>query len=153
MDLQLFNAVSHVILRGLVISEINFGICHTIQKKGIDDVREWLPNITGMFLWLSKTKNRAFRRFKTVSNILIWCPITSDEMNTFWIYFWFHKFSTTCKKSHRLWVSSEAMWHRMRMFDTVLELPKVILWVFDSHRNIPVMLGNTWSTSVGHIVD
>ena len=33
MDLQLFNAVSHVILRGLVISEMNFEICHRIRKK------------------------------------------------------------------------------------------------------------------------
>ena len=50
-------------------------------------------------------------------------------------------------------ISSEAMGHLMRMFDTVLERPKVILLVFESHRNILVMLGNTWSTSVGHIVD
>ena len=33
MDLQLLNAVSHVILRGLVISEMNFEICHRIRKK------------------------------------------------------------------------------------------------------------------------
>ena len=32
MDLQLFNAVSHVILRGLIISEMNFEICHRIIK-------------------------------------------------------------------------------------------------------------------------
>ena len=30
------------------------------------------------------------------------------------------------------------------MFDTVLERPKDILLVFESHKNIPVMLGNTW---------
>ena len=33
MDFQLSNAVSHVFLRGLVISEINFEICHEIEKK------------------------------------------------------------------------------------------------------------------------
>ena len=33
MDLQLFNAVSRVSLRGLVISEINFEIGHKIAKK------------------------------------------------------------------------------------------------------------------------
>ena len=34
----------------------------------------------------------------------------------------------------------------MKVFDTVLERPKVILLVFESHMNIPVMLGNIWST-------
>ena len=34
MDLQLSNAVSHVILRGLIISEISFEFCHEIEKKG-----------------------------------------------------------------------------------------------------------------------
>ena len=45
------------------------------------------------------------------------------------------------------------MGHLIRMLDTVLEYPKVILLVFESHRNIPVMLGNIWSTSVDLIVD
>ena len=57
------------------------------------------------------------------------------------------------KKSHKLLISSEAMGHRMMMFYTVLERSKVILLVFESHMNIPVMLGNIWSTSVGLIVD
>ena len=39
------------------------------------------------------------------------------------------------------------------MFDTVLEHPKVILLVFESHRNIPCNLGNTLSTSVDLRVD
>ena len=47
----------------------------------------------------------------------------------------------------------EAMRHHMRMFDTVLERPKVILLVFESHRNIPAMVGTIWSTSVDLIVD
>ena len=50
-------------------------------------------------------------------------------------------------------ISSEVMGYLMRKFDTVLEFPKVILLVFESHRNIPVMLGNIWSTSVDLIVD
>ena len=41
MDLQLFNAVSHVTLRSLIVSEMNFEICHRIRKKGIDHVRAW----------------------------------------------------------------------------------------------------------------
>ena len=41
MDLQLFNAVSHVSLRGLVISENNFKVCHKSEKKGICNVRAW----------------------------------------------------------------------------------------------------------------
>ena len=44
------------------------------------------------------------------------------------------------------------MEHRMRMIDTVLESPKVILFGFESRRNIPVMLDNTWSISVDLIV-
>ena len=55
--------------------------------------------------------------------------------------------------TQKVLISSEAMGHRMRVFDTVLELPKVILLVFESHMNIPVMLGSFWSTSVGLIVD
>ena len=31
--------------------------------------------------------------------------------------------------------------------------PKGHILVFESHRNIPVMLGNTWPTSVDLIVD
>ena len=56
-------------------------------------------------------------------------------------------------QTQKVLTSSEAMGDRMRMFDTVLERPKVILLVFESHRNIPVMLGNTWPTSVDLIVD
>ena len=49
-------------------------------------------------------------------------------------------------------ISSETMRHQMRMFDTVLERPKVILLVLESLRDIPVILGNTWSTSVDLMV-
>ena len=45
------------------------------------------------------------------------------------------------------------MRHRMKMFDTALERLKVILLVLESRRNIPVMLGNIWPTSVNLIVD
>ena len=58
------------------------------------DVDQMLPNITGMFMWLSKTKSMTFGRSKTVSNILIRCPIASDEINTFCVCVSFHKFST-----------------------------------------------------------
>ena len=66
---------------------------------------------------------------------------------------WSHKFSTKSSKSQKVLTSTEAIRHCMRMFDTVLERLKVILLVFESHRNIPVMLGNTWPTSVDLIVD
>ena len=45
------------------------------------------------------------------------------------------------------------MMHPIRTIDTVLEHLKVILSVFESHRDIPVSLGNTWSTSVDPNVD
>ena len=35
----------------------------------------------------------------------------------------------------------------MKNFQTVLEHQKVILLFFESHTNIAVVLGNTWSTS------
>ena len=56
-------------------------------------------------------------------------------------------------QTQKVLISSETMGHRMRVFDTVLERPKVILLVFESHMNIPVMLGNIWSTSIDLIVD
>ena len=94
-----------------------------------------------------------FGRSKTVSNILIGCLIASNRINTFndFVDFvgklWIHT------QTQKMLISSEAMGHRMRMFDTVLERPKVILLVFESHRNTPVMLGNTWPTSVDPSVD
>ena len=45
------------------------------------------------------------------------------------------------------------MIHHMRMFDRVLERPKVIVLVAESHRNILVIIDNTWSTSVDLIED
>ena len=47
----------------------------------------------------------------------------------------------------------EWMSHPTRMFDTVLEHQKVILLVFESHRNTPVTLGNTLPTYVDLSVD
>ena len=121
-----------------------------MRSTNVDQV---LPNISGMFLWLSKTKSIIFGRSKTVSNILIRCYIASDDINNFCVCDWFHKFSTKSKKSHKLLISSETMGHGMKMFDTVLERPKVIVLVCESRRNTLVMLHNIWSTSVGLIVD
>ena len=56
-------------------------------------------------------------------------------------------------QTQKVLISSEAIEHHMRMFDTVLERPKVIFLVFESRRNIPKILGNTWSTFVELIVD
>ena len=117
------------------------------------DVDQMIPNIKMMFLRVSKTKSMTFRRSKTVSNILIRCLIVSNEINylrDFWDFvekLWIHS------QTQKMLILLEAMRHHMRMFDTVLERPKVILLVFESHRNIPVMLGNIWSTSVYLIVD
>ena len=117
------------------------------------DVDQMLPNITGMFMWLSKTKSMTFGRSKTVSSVLIRCPIASDEMNSLCDFLDFVENLWNQTQTQKVLISSEAMGHRMRMFDTVLERPKVILSVLESHMNIPVMLGNIWSTSVDLIVD
>ena len=50
-------------------------------------------------------------------------------------------------------ISSEAIWHPVTVLDTVLEHQKVILLVSESHRNIPVSLGNIWSTFIDPSVD
>ena len=93
-----------------------------------------------------------FGRSKTVSNILISCLITSDEINILCDFLDFVQKLWIHPQTQKMLISSEAMWHPMRMFDTVLERPKVILLVFESHRNTLVILGNTWSTSVDLIV-
>ena len=117
------------------------------------DVDQVLPKMTGMFLGLSRTKSRTFGRSKTVSNILIRYLIASDKINTlndfvdFVEKLWIHT------QTQKMLTLSEAMRHPMRMFDTVLERAKIILLVLESPRNIPVILGNTWSTSVDLIVD
>ena len=41
----------------------------------------------------------------------------------------------------------------MRMFGKVLERPNVIVLVTERHRNIIVIIDNTWSTSVDLIED
>ena len=48
---------------------------------------------------------------------------------------------------------SEAIRHPVRMFNTVLEHPNVIILVLESHMNILDILGNTWSTSVDLIMN
>ena len=47
------------------------------------DVDQVLPKMTGILLGLSRIKSMTFGRSKTVSNILIRCPMVSDEINTF----------------------------------------------------------------------
>ena len=94
-----------------------------------------------------------FGRSKTVSNILIRCLIASVEVNTFCDLLDFVENLWDQTQTQKVLTSTEAIRHCMRMFDTVLERPKVILLVFESHRDIPVMLGNTWPTSVDLIVD
>ena len=94
-----------------------------------------------------------FGRSKTVSNILIRCPIVSDEINNLCNFLDFVENLWNQTQTQKVLISLEAMGHRMRMFDTVLERPKVILLVFESHRNIPVTLGNIWSTSADLIDD
>ena len=89
-----------------------------------------------------------FGRSKTVSNILIRYPIASDEIITLCTFLHFVENLWNQTQTQQVLISSEAMGHLMRMFDTVLERLKVILLVFESHRNIPVMLGYIWSTSV-----
>ena len=94
-----------------------------------------------------------FGRSKTVSNILIRCPIAFDEISSLCDFFDFVENLWNQTQTQKVLISSEAMGHRMRTLDTVLERPKVILLVFESHMNIPVMLGNIWSTSIDLIVD
>ena len=117
------------------------------------NVEQVLPSISSIFLWLSDTKSMTFGHSKTVSNILIRCPIASDDINNLCDFLDFVENLWNQTQTQKVLISSEAMGDRMRMFDTVLERPKVILLVFESHRNIPVMLGNTWPTSVDLIVD
>ena len=94
----------------------------------------------------------AFGRSKTVSNILIRCPIASDEINNLCDFLDFVENLWNQIQTQKVLISSEAIGHHMRIFDTVLERPKVILLVLESPSNIPVILGNTWSTSVDLIV-
>ena len=101
------------------------------------DVDQMLPNITGMFMRLSKTKSITFGRSKTVSNTLIRCPIASEEINSLCDFFDFVEILWNQTQPQKVLISSEAMGYRMRVFDAVLERPKVILFVFESHMNIP----------------
>ena len=117
------------------------------------DVEQMLPNVTVVFMWLSNTKRMTFGRSKTVSNVFIWCPIASDEINTFCDLLDFVENLWNQTQTQKVLISSEAMGHHMKTVDTVLERPKGILLVFESRRNISVMLGNIWSTIVDLIVD
>ena len=120
-----------------------------MRSTNVDQV---FTKMTDMFLGLSRTSSRTFGRSKIVSNILIGCLITSDKIKSpcdfvdfagkLWIY----------TQTQKMLTLSEAMKHPMRMFDTILELPKVPLKALESPRNIPVILVNTWSTSAGLIV-
>ena len=94
-----------------------------------------------------------FGRSKTVSNILIRSPIASDEINTFCDLLEFVENLWNQTQTQKVLISSEAMRHRMKTFDTVLERPMVTFLVFESHKSIPVMLDNIWSTFVDLIVD
>ena len=73
-----------------------------------------------------------FGRSKTVSNILIRCPIASEEINTLRDFLHFVENLWNQTQTKKVLISSEAMGHHMRMLDTVLERPKVILLVFES---------------------
>ena len=117
------------------------------------DVDQVLPKMTGMFLGLSRTKSMTFGRSKTVSNILIRCLIASDEINSLCDFLDFVENLWNTPQTQKVLISSEAMGHHMKTFDTVLERPKVILLIFESRRNISVMLGDIWSTFVDLIVD
>ena len=115
-------------------------------------VDQVLPKMTGMFLGLSRIKSITFRHSKTLSNILIRCLIAHDKINTLNDFVDFVGKLWIETQTQNILILSEAMRHRMRMFDTVLERLKVILLILESPRNIPVILGNTWSTSVDPIV-
>ena len=93
-----------------------------------------------------------FGRSKTASKILIRCPIAFDEISNLCDSFDFVENLWNQTQTQKVLISSEAMGHRMRTLDTVLERPKVILLVFETHINILVMLGNIWSTSVDSLL-
>ena len=99
-------------------------------------------------MWLSKTKSMTFGHSKTVSNILIRCPIASDEINNLCDFLDFVENLWNQTQPQKVLISLEAMEHRMRMFDTVLERPKVTLFISETLGMILETLGNIWSTSV-----
>ena len=55
---------------------------------------------------------------------------------------------------HRFWWNHtncrfrQKRWDPMRMFNTVLGRPKLIILVLNSHRNVLFIVSNTWSISV-----
>ena len=103
-----------------------------------------LPTIAGMFLWLSTTKSMTFGRSKTVSNIFIWCPIASNEINSLCHFFDFVGNLWNQTQTQKVLTSSEGIGDRMRMFDTVLERLKVIRLVSESHRNMVDSAFESW---------
>ena len=121
-----------------------------MRSTNVDQV---LPSIKGMFLGLSKTQSMTFGRSKTVPNILIQCPIVSDKINSLLDFLDCVENLWSQPQTQKVLISSEAMRHCIRMFDTILERPKVIIWVFESPRNIPVSLGNIWSTFIDPSAD
>ena len=75
-----------------------------------------------------------------------------DEINNLCDFLDFVENLWNQTQTQKVLISSEVMRHRMRMFDTVLDRPKVILLLFETHGNIPKILGNTWATIVDLIV-
>ena len=109
--------------------------------------------MSGTLIGLSRTQSRTFERSKNVSSTLIGWLNAFDKINTLSDFVDFVEKVWIHTQTQKMLTLSETMRHRMRMFDTVLERPKVIRFVVESHRNILVMLGNIWSTSVDPIVD
>ena len=74
-----------------------------------------------------------FGRSKTVSNILIRCPIASDDINSLCDFFDFVENLWNQTQTQKVLILLDAIGHCMRMFDTVLERVKAILLVHENH--------------------
>ena len=116
------------------------------------NIAQVLPKMIVMFPGLSRTKSMTLGHWKTVSNILIGCLIASNKINTLNDFVGFVRKLWIHTQTQKMLTLSGAMRHLIGMFDTVLERPNVIILVLESPRNIPFILGNTWSTSVDIIV-
>ena len=122
----------------------------TMRSTNVDQV---IPKMKRILLWLFGTKSMTFRRSKTVSNIFIGFLIASDEINNLCDFLDFVGKLWILPQTQKMLISLEAMKHLMKMFDTVLERIKVILWVPESHMNTLFILGNTWSTFMDRICE
>ena len=105
-----------------------------------------------MFLILSRTSIETVAHSKVASNIPIGCIIASDKINSLCDFVDFSEILWIHTQTQKMLTLPEAMNHPMRMFNMILELPKVLLKVLESLRNIPGILVSTWSTSAGFIV-